>query len=140
MERKEQYEKNMRALHDCHFSQEMLLQLVQAKLQERVTSHSSQVIKVKRIFEQFDADDSGELDEWEFRRGLELLNVQLSDVHGCSRSSRTSTRTAAARSRDEFAKFAMLPAPKGGTAVFPQAHHDDARALPNARKTDVRVA
>ena len=25
-------------------------------------------------------DTSGELDEWEFRRGLELLNVQLSDV------------------------------------------------------------
>ena len=33
---------------------------LQAKLQERVTCHADQVIKVKRIFENFDKDDSGE--------------------------------------------------------------------------------
>ena len=120
MERKERYEKNMRALHDCHFSQEMLLQLVQAKLQERVTSHSSQVIKVKRIFELFDADDSGELDEWEFRRGLELLNVQLSDVQVLALFSHFDADCSGTIAYDEFAKFAMLPNPKGGTAVFPK--------------------
>lgn len=61
-------------------SQEMLLRIVQAKMSQRVNSFSAQVIRTRKLFEAFDINQDGVLDENEFRICLEKLNIQFDDV------------------------------------------------------------
>jgi len=61
-------------------SQEMLLRIVQAKMSERVNSYAVQLIRTRKLFEAFDLNGDGVLDEGEFRICLEKLNIQLDDV------------------------------------------------------------
>lgn len=61
-------------------SQEMLLRIVQAKMSQRVNSFSAQLIKTRKMFEAFDFNHDGVLDENEFRVCLEKMNIQFDDV------------------------------------------------------------
>ena len=61
-------------------TQEMLLRIVQAKLSERVSSYSAQMVRTRRLFDTFDRNKDMLLDEGEFRLMLEELNIQLDDV------------------------------------------------------------
>lgn len=61
-------------------TQEMLLQVVQAKMSERVNSYAAQLIRTRKLFEAFDINGDGVLDENEFRICLEKLNIQFDDV------------------------------------------------------------
>lgn len=61
-------------------TQLMLLSIVQSKLSERVHSYSQQITRTKRIFDTFDFNHDGVLDENEFRLCLEKINIQFDDV------------------------------------------------------------
>jgi hypothetical protein len=61
-------------------SQEMLLRIVQAKMAQRANSFAAQVIRTKKLFESFDFNRDGYINENEFRIILEKLNIQFEDV------------------------------------------------------------
>jgi hypothetical protein len=50
------YVKAVEELEHMGHTQDMLVKLVQAKIQERVRSYAEQAIKVRRMFEYFDLD------------------------------------------------------------------------------------
>lgn len=76
----ERYAIAVAALQARGQTQEMLLRLVQAKMSERVNSYALQLIRTRKLFEAFDINGDGVLDEGEFRICLEKLNVQFDDV------------------------------------------------------------
>lgn len=80
MDRQERYRTAAQALRERGQSQEMLLAVVQAKMSERVNSYAAQLIRTRKLYESFDLNRDGFLDEGEFRICLEKLNVQLDDV------------------------------------------------------------
>ena len=76
----ERYNNAVEEIQRNGLSQEMLLSIVQSKLSERVNSYSHQVTRTKRIFDTFDTNHDGVLDENEFRLCLEKINIQFDDV------------------------------------------------------------
>lgn len=118
--RKQRYAAARRQADESFMTPATLLKIVRAKLQERVNCHAEQAIKLKLIFQQFDADDSGCLDETEFRQGLEMLNVQLSDTQTTALFAAFDSDIGGTIDYAEFASLAMLPNPRAGTAVFPK--------------------
>lgn len=61
-------------------TQESLLYMLQAKLSERIMSYAQQKIRTRILFEGFDKDNDGYLNENEFRDCLENQNVQFDDI------------------------------------------------------------
>jgi hypothetical protein len=80
MDISERYAKSVQQLQDRGQSQEMLLRIVQAKMSERVNSYAFQLVRTRKLFESFDVNGDGVLDEDEFRNCLEKLNVQFDDA------------------------------------------------------------
>jgi hypothetical protein len=80
MDTLERYHSAVEQLIQRGQSQEMLLRIVQAKMSQRVSSFSAQVIKTRKLYEAFDLNSDGLLDENEFRICLEKLNIQFDDV------------------------------------------------------------
>lgn len=76
----ERYATAVQHLLDKGQSQEMLLRIVQAKMSERVNSSSVQLIRTRKMFEAFDINKDGVLDEGEFRICLEKMNIQFDDI------------------------------------------------------------
>jgi hypothetical protein len=76
----ERYSTAVNCLLEKGQSQEMLLRIVQAKMSERVNSSAVQMIRTRKLFEAFDINKDGVLDEGEFRICLEKLNIQLDDM------------------------------------------------------------
>ena len=111
---------------------------MQAKLQERVNSHADQVIKMKLIFDNFDEDHNGEVAYEEFNRGLELLNVQLSQAQNLALFAFFDVNYSGRIDFDEFARYACLPNPKGGTAIYPKPITTNARDHADRIKVESR--
>lgn len=80
MDTVERYAHSVQALIDRGQSQEMLLRIVQAKMSERVNSYAVQMIRTRKLFEAFDLNGDGVLDEGEFRICLEKLNIQFDEL------------------------------------------------------------
>ena len=80
MDTVERYAQSVQALIDRGQSQEMLLRIVQAKMSERVNSYALQLIRTRKLFEAFDINGDGVLDEGEFRICLEKLNIQFDEL------------------------------------------------------------
>ncbi|RYG63367.1 EF-hand domain-containing protein [archaeon] len=76
----ERYASSVQQLLDRGQNQEMLLRIVQAKFSERVSSYAQQLVRTRKLFEAFDVNGDGVLDEGEFRVCLEKLNIQFDDV------------------------------------------------------------
>lgn len=76
----ERYSTSVQALLERGQTQETLLRIVQAKMSERVNSYALQLIRTRKLFEAFDINGDGVLDEGEFRICLEKLNIQFDDV------------------------------------------------------------
>mmetsp|Transcript_8605 Transcript_8605/g.12842 ORF Transcript_8605/g.12842 Transcript_8605/m.12842 type:complete len:274 (-) Transcript_8605:207-1028(-) len=108
-------------LHERGQTQKGLLNIVQSKLSERVRSYAQQIIRIRKIFEYFDFDDSKTLDEYEFRQFLELSNCYLDDVQVVALFAYFDLNKSGGICWDEFAKNAMVQNPKGGTTVLPKA-------------------
>jgi hypothetical protein len=76
----ERYSTAVQALLERGQTQDTLLRIVQAKMSERVNSYALQLIRTRKLFEAFDINGDGVLDEGEFRICLEKLNIQFDDV------------------------------------------------------------
>ena len=63
MDTLERYQTAVQNLLERGQSQERLLRVVQAKMSERVNSYASQVIRTRKLFESFDINGDGVLDE-----------------------------------------------------------------------------
>ena len=98
-----------------------LLSIVQSKLSERVRSYAQQAIRVRKSFEYFDFDDNQILDEWEFREFLEMNNCYLDEVQRIALFSYFDKDLSGGLSWGQFSEHAMVPNPKGGTAILPKA-------------------
>ena len=102
-------------------SEEMLVQLIQSKLAARVNSYAEQQIKVRKLFESFDLNGDGVLDEDEFRECLERINIQLDDVSVLTLFAFFDENRTGLIRWEDFQSNAMVQNPKGGTAVLPKA-------------------
>lgn len=76
----ERYSDAVKAIMERGQSQALLLRIVQAKMSERVQSYSDQVIRTRKMFEGFDFNYDGSIDENEFRMCLEKMNIQFDDM------------------------------------------------------------
>lgn len=76
----ERYNSSVEQLLERGQTQEMLLRIVQSKLSERIHSYASQVLRWRQIFDSFDSNGDGVLDENEFRICLEKQNIQFDDI------------------------------------------------------------
>jgi len=116
----ERYAQSVRALIEKGQSQEMLLRIVQAKMSERVNSYALQMIRTRKLFEAFDINGDGVLDEGEFRICLEKLNIQFDDVQNLALFAYFDDNNDGFVEWQDFADHAMVQNPKGGTAVLPK--------------------
>lgn len=120
MDLHERYHNATTALLQRGQSQQMLLRIVQAKLSERVTSYAQQKIHTRLLFEAFDFNNDGVLDEHEFRECLEKMNVQFDDVQSLALFAYFDQDYDGSLNWEEFAEKSMVPNPKGGVAIIPK--------------------
>lgn len=117
---KRRYAAAIKRLNASGSTQEQLLKVMQSKLQERVSSNSSQVAKLKMVFKNFNTDGSDELDVIQFKTGCSYLNVHLDDTQALALFAFFDNDGNGSISYDEFAKIALVPNPRGGSAIFPK--------------------
>lgn len=118
---RERYHTALETLEAKGQSREKLLAIVQSKLSEKVNSYAVQHIQTRKIFEAFDLNNDGVLDEGEFRRCLEeKMNIQFDDVQLVALFSLFDTNYDGFIEWKDFSSKAMVYNPKGGTAVIPK--------------------
>jgi hypothetical protein len=116
----ERYLNAKKLILDRGQSEEMLVQIVQSKFAARVNSYAEQIIKVKKLFESFDLNGDGVLDEEEFRECLEKLNIQLDDAQALTLFGYFDTTRQGFIHWQHFQEKVMVANPKGGTACLPK--------------------
>lgn len=117
----ERYNAAIQSLWKRGQTQQMLLRTVQQKLSERVNSYSQQHVRIRKIYEYFDLDGNGTLDEHEFRQFLELSNCYFDDVQSLALYAYFDQSRSGAITWEDFEAHAMVFNPRGGTAVLPKA-------------------
>lgn len=120
MDTLERYAAAVQNLNERGQSQDMLLRIVQMKMSERVNSYALQLIRTRKIFESFDLNGDGVLDEGEFRICLEKMNIQFDDVQNLALFAYFDDNNDGFVEWEDFADHAMVHNPKGGTAVLPK--------------------
>ena len=118
---KQKYDRNLVILEKRGQTAEGILNIVQNKLQERVTSSAQQQIHLSRMFEYFDFDNSQTLEENEFKMFLEHVNCFLDEVQFLAMFALFDTDFSSGISWAEFKRYAMVSNPRGGTAILPKA-------------------
>lgn len=98
-----------------------LLRIVQSQLSQRVVNYSQQFIRLRKMFEYFDYDDSCTLDEYEFKHFLEMNNLYFDDVQLDSLFAHLDPDRIGGIPWSIFSSSVMVPNPKGGTAVLPKS-------------------
>ena len=122
MELEERYNDSIKQLWKRHQqTQQMLLRMVQSKLSSRVNSYSTQALRTRAIFDYFDMDGGGTLDEQEFRQFLELTNCYFDDVQSLALFAYFDEKREGGIDWESFKRHSMVHNPKGGTAVIPKA-------------------
>ena len=117
----ERYETARQDLFKRGQTQQMLMRIVQAKLSERSNSYAQQQIWLRNLFANFDQNGNSGLDEIEFRQCLELMNIQFDDCQFLALFAFLDKDQNGTIDFEEFANYAMIPNPKGGTAVLTKA-------------------
>jgi hypothetical protein len=117
----QRYENAVASLLERKQTQRGLLSIIQSKLSERVKSYSEQAIRTRKFFEYFDYNGNMCIDEFEFRDFLEINNCYLDDVQRLALFAYFDTDFSGGLSWEQFRKSAMVPNPKGGTAVLPKS-------------------
>lgn len=120
LDRQERYEAAIDTLLGRGQSQNMLMRIVQAKLSERVRSYAEQQIWLRNLFSSFHKGGSGEdgLSELELRNCLETMNIQFDDCQFLALFAFFDDDFSGTIDFNEFSKYAMIPNPKGGTAIL----------------------
>lgn len=122
MELEERYNDSIKQLWKRHQqTQQMLLRMVQSKLSSRVNSYATQAVRTRAIFEYFDMDKGGDLDEQEFRQFLEQTNCYFDDVQSLALFAYFDEKKTGGIDWEAFKLHAMVHNPKGGTATIPKA-------------------
>jgi hypothetical protein len=116
----ERYKRAKMAVERDGHNEAMLVEIVQAKLASRVNSYAEQHKKVRLIFKSFDLNGDGVLDEDEFRQCLERMNIQCNDDQVLTLFAYFDTDRSGLIQWENFQRVAMVPNPKGGTAVLPK--------------------
>jgi hypothetical protein len=98
-----------------------LLRIVQSQLSQRVVNYSQQFIRLRKMFEYFDFDDSCTLDEYEFKHFLELNNLYFDGVQLAALFAHLDEERIGGIPWSIFSSCVMVPNPRGGTAVLPKA-------------------
>lgn len=94
-------------------SVEHLQLIVRAKIQERCHTYADQAIKVRNMFNYFDLDGSGSIDEDEFRQCLEMLNCQLTDEQALALFAHLDNDCSGSIEWAEFSQKIMVHNPAG---------------------------
>ena len=118
METVERYETAKQDLFMRGQTQQMLMRIVQAKLSERVSSYAEQQIWLRNLFRNYEREGSDGLSESEFRQCLERMNIQFDDCQFLALFAYFDKDANGTIDFDEFARYAMVPNPKGGTAII----------------------
>jgi len=121
MDTLERYETARQELYRRGQTQQMLMRIVQAKLSERVSSYAQQQIWIRNLFGNFAKNGGTEVPEAEFRQCLELMNIQFDDCQFLALFAFFDADHNGSIDYQEFAGYAMVPNPKGGTAVLPKS-------------------
>lgn len=98
-----------------------LLRIVQSQLSQRVTNYSQQFIRLRKMFEYFDYDDSSTLDEFEFKHFLEMNNLYLDEVQIVALFAHLDEDRIGGIPWSIFSGYVMVPNPQGGTAILPKS-------------------
>lgn len=122
---KKRYDENIAVLESRGLTAMGVLNIVQNKLQERVTSTAQQEIRISRMFEYFDFNDNKALEEDEFKKFLEYCSCFLDDVQFLALFSLFDVDYSSGLCWQEFRRHAMVVDPKGGTAILPKAITND---------------
>lgn len=116
----ERYNSARQTLFEKGQTPEILLRIVQSKFSERVSSYANQQIRTRKLFEAFDFNSDGVLNEHEFRCCLEKLNIQFDDVQVLSLFSFFDRENVGVIPWPEFANHLMIQNPGGATGVLPK--------------------
>lgn len=116
----ERYEQAVERIMARGQTQEMLLRIVKAKISERVKSYSEQRVSLRKLFEAFDFNNDGVLDEMEFRECLERCNIQFDDSQVIALFAYFDGNYMGFIRWENFAEHASVFNPRGGTAVQPK--------------------
>lgn len=121
MELEERYYNAIQKLFKRGQTQQMLLRMVQCKLSENVSTFAQQYCRSRKIFEYFDLDGSGTLDEHEFRQFLELQNCYFDDIQSLALFAYFDSSKTGGITWEQFEIHAIISNPQGGTGVIPKA-------------------
>eukprot|EP01038_Epipyxis_sp_PR26KG_P004970 gene4970-6953_t len=101
-------------------SQELLLKIVQAKVSERVQSYADQLIYTRKLFESYRFENGQYMNEAEFCRCLEKMNVQFNDDQLVALFAFFDDDNDGLVEWTEFADTVVVYNPRSGTAVLPK--------------------
>jgi Ca2+-binding EF-hand superfamily protein len=121
MELEERYSNAIQKLFQRGQTSQMLLRMIQCKLSENVSTFAQQYCRSRKIFEYFDLDGSGTLDEYEFRQFLELQNCYFDDIQSLALFAYFDSSKTGGITWEQFEKHAIISNPQGGTGVIPKA-------------------
>ena len=121
MELEERYHNAIQKLWKRGQTQQMLLRMVQCKLSENVSTYTQQYCRSRKIYEYFDLDSSGTLDEHEFRQFLELQNCYFDDIQSLALFAYFDSNKTGGITWEQFEAHAIVSNPQGGTGVIPKA-------------------
>mmetsp|Transcript_5234 Transcript_5234/g.5356 ORF Transcript_5234/g.5356 Transcript_5234/m.5356 type:complete len:285 (-) Transcript_5234:291-1145(-) len=121
MELEERYHNAIQKLWKRGQTQQMLLRMVQCKLSENVSTFAQQYCRSRKIYEYFDLDSSGTLDEHEFRQFLELQNCYFDDIQSLALFAYFDSNKTGGITWEQFEAHAIISNPQGGTGVIPKA-------------------
>ena len=121
MELEERYYHAIQKLFQRGQTSQMLLRMIQCKLSENVKTFAEQYCRSRKIFEYFDLDGSGTLDEYEFRQFLELQNCYFDDIQSLALFAYFDSSKTGGITWEQFEKHAIISNPQGGTGVIPKA-------------------
>jgi hypothetical protein len=121
MDTHERYQLAAHMLQQQRFqTPESLVRILQAKLSERVSSYASQQIRTRKLFEAFDVNGDGVLDEAEFRVCLEKINLQFDDIQALALFAFFDVQQVGFIHWSDFANHVMVQNPRGATGVLPK--------------------
>lgn len=121
MELEERYHNAIQKLWKRGQTQQMLLRMIQCKLSENVSTFAQQYCRSRKIYEYFDLDSSGTLDEHEFRQFLELQNCYFDDIQSLALFAYFDSNKTGGITWEQFEAHAIISNPQGGTGVIPKA-------------------
>jgi len=120
LELADRYERAAAAVCEHGLTQEYLLAIVQSKLTDTITKDSQLLIRTRNMFNKYNIHEDGGLDELEFWRCLESLNVQLLPDQNTALFALFDRDCSGRIEWEEFEQKLCVSHPTGNTSLFPK--------------------